>query len=104
MFAVVEIGTRQYKVAKNDQIEVEKLEGEAGKTFKFDKVLLISENDKDAKIGQPYISGASVEAKLVNQFLGDKIRVFKFIPKKRHQKTQGHRQNYTCIQITAIKA
>lgn len=104
MFAVVEIGGRQYKVTTNDQIEVELLEEEAGKSIKFNKVLIYAESDDKAKIGKPYISGASVEAKVLEHFKGEKIRVFKFIAKKRHSKAQGHRQNYTRLEITAINA
>ncbi len=104
MFAVVEIGGRQYKVTQNAIIDVELLETEAGKSMKFDKVLLVSENDKDANIGMPYVKGATVEAKVVKHFKGEKIIVFKFTPKKRFKKTQGHRQNYTQLEITAIKA
>ncbi len=104
MFAVVEIGGRQYKVTQNDKIDVELLETEEGKTMTFDKVLLVSDNDKDANIGMPYVKGASVEAKVVKHFKGEKIRVFKFTPKKRYKKTQGHRQNYTQLEITGITA
>ncbi len=105
MFAVVEIGGRQYKVVKDEVIEVEKLDSEAGKTIDFDKVLLISEEDgKDTRIGQPYVEGASVSAKVVENFKGEKIIVHKFIAKKRHSKTNGHRQTYTRLEITGIKA
>lgn len=103
MFAVVEIGGRQYKVAPKETIEVELLHEEPGKTVKFNKVLLVAESEAKAKIGQPYVEGASVSAKVVEHFKGEKIRVFKFIPKKRHSKAQGHRQNYTKLEITDIK-
>jgi len=102
MFAVVEIGGRQYKVTQNDKIQVELLDSEAGKSMKFDRVLLVSSDDKEANIGKPYIAGASVEATIVKHYKGEKIRVFKFTPKKRYKKTQGHRQNYTELEITAI--
>ena len=102
MFAVVEIGGRQYKVAAKDLVQVEKLDTEAGKDVSFDRILLIA-GDGDTKIGQPYLKEAKVEAKVVKHFKGDKIRVFKFIAKKRHQKTQGHRQNYTLLEIKEIK-
>lgn len=102
MFAVVEIGGRQYKVAPNEKIEVELQDAEAGKTMKFNTVLLVSQDDKEANIGMPYVKGASIEAKVVKHFKGEKIRVFKFTPKKRFKKTQGHRQNYTQLEITAI--
>jgi large subunit ribosomal protein L21 len=104
MFAVIEIGGRQYKVSPNEKIEVELLETEAGKTMKFDKVLLVSADDKAAEIGMPYLKGANVEAKVIEHFKGDKIRVFKFTPKKRYKKTQGHRQNYTRLEIVGINA
>lgn len=104
MFAVVEIGGRQYKVTPSEKIEVELLENEPGKTIEFNNVVLYAETDDKAKIGQPYVAGVSVEAKVLEHFRGEKIRVFKFIPKKRHSKAQGHRQNYTRLEITAIKA
>ncbi|MFC1751055.1 50S ribosomal protein L21 [Pseudomonadota bacterium] len=102
MFAVVEIGGKQYKVQQNEQIDVELLGEEAGKTVKFDTVILVS--DKDTKIGQPYVQGATVEAKVVEEVKGDKLRVFRMTPKKRFQRTQGHRQKYTRLEITNIKA
>jgi len=102
MFAVVEIGGRQYKVTPNEKIDVELQDAEAGKTMKFNTVLLVSQDDKDANIGMPYVKGATVEAKVVKHFKGEKIRVFKFTPKKRFKKTQGHRQNYTQLEIMAI--
>ena len=104
MFAVVEIGGRQYKVTPQTKIEVEKLPEDAGKNLTFKRVLLIGdEKGGDAKIGQPYVDGASVEAKVVGNVKGEKIRVFKFIAKKRHCKTQGHRQTYTQLEIVSIK-
>lgn len=104
MFAVVEIAGRQYKVAENDNIEVEKLDTEAGGSITFNRVLLLSdETGSEAKIGKPYLTGASVVAKVVEQFKGDKIVVHKFRAKKRYAKTQGHRQNYTRLEITSIK-
>ncbi len=105
MFAVVEIGGRQYKVTQNEKIQVELLETEAGKDIKLDRVLLLAdETGKETQIGQPYLKGVSVDAKVLKHYKGEKIRVFKFIAKKRHSKTQGHRQNYTQLEITAINA
>ena len=103
MFAVVEIGGRQYKVAKDEKIEVELIHEEPGKVIKFNKVLLVAESDSKAKIGQPYVTGACVTTKVLEHYRGEKIRVFKFIPKKRHSKAQGHRQNYTYLEITSIE-
>ena len=104
MFAVVEIAGKQYKVSPNEKIEVDHLNEEAGAKLKFNTVLMVAESDKDAKIGQPYVEGAVVEAKVVEDTKGEKIRVFKFIAKKRHSKAQGHRQQYTVIEITGISA
>ncbi len=103
MFAVVEIAGRQYKVSPKEQVEVDLLEAEPGKSLKFDKVLLVAESDSSAKIGKPYLAGAEVDAKVVEHFKGEKIRVFKFRPKKRYAKTRGHRQHYTRLEITGIK-
>ena len=102
MFAVVEIGGRQYRVTPNETIEVELLEAEAGKPITFKEVLMLAKSDTQAEIGKPYVNGASVEAKVVEHFRGEKIRVYKFTPKKRYRKTQGHRQNYTKLEITGI--
>jgi len=104
MFAVVEIGGRQYRVSPEKTIEVELLDASPGTNLKFNKVLLYAEANQQAKIGQPYLKNAEVAAKVVEHFKGDKIRVFKFIPKKRHSKTKGHRQKYTRLEITSIKA
>ncbi len=103
MFAVVEIGGKQLKVNEGDQIEVDRLPEEEGKTVKFDTVLLYGETDKSAKIGKPYVDGAFVEAKVLEHLKADKITVFKFIAKKRHHKTYGHRQPLTKLEITSIK-
>jgi len=103
MFAVIETGGKQYKVEVKSQIEVEKLDSEKGKSIKIDKVLLTSDKGK-TKVGTPYISGASVSAKVLEEKKGEKIRVFKMKPKKRYQRTIGHRQKYTVLEITDIKS
>lgn len=103
MFAVIEIGGSQHKVTQNQTIEVNRLDSEPGKTVTIDKVVLLADTDKSAKIGQPYVENASVEAKVIKHIRGEKIRVFKFTPKKRHMKTQGHRQDLTILEITQIK-
>lgn len=103
MFAVVEIGGKQFKVSKGEKITVNKLPEEEGKTIKFDTVMLLGESDDKAKIGQPYIDGATVEAKIIKHFKDDKIKVMKFTSKKRHQKTYGHRQPISEIEITSIE-
>lgn len=102
MFAVIETGGKQYKVTKGETLEIEKLEGKTGDTVKFDKVLLLGDAS-DTKIGTPVVSGAIVSGKIVEQKRGEKIVVFKMKPKKRYQKTQGHRQEITTVEIVEIK-
>mgnify|MGYP006417318361 FL=1 len=103
MFAVIETGGKQYKVEKGTQLEIEKLDEEAGKTVTFDQVLLISD-DKTTKIGTPIVPGAKVTGKILEQTRGEKILVFKKKAKKRYEKKQGHRQELTVIEITEVKA
>lgn len=102
MFAVIKTGGKQYKVEKGATLSVEKIDAKEGSTVKIDKVLLISDKDK-VEVGTPLVEGAYVEAKLVSADKGDKIRVFKMKAKKRYQKTQGHRQDLSRIEITDIK-
>lgn len=103
MFAIIETGGKQYKVEKGATVEVEKLAVEEGATITIDKVVLISDNN-DLKIGTPYISGAEVTAKVTGQIKGEKIRVYKMKAKEHYQRTAGHRQKYTTLEITDIKS
>jgi len=98
MYAVFVTGGKQYRVQANDEIYVEKLDGEQGNKITFDEVLAV-----DGKIGQPLVAGATVEAEIVKNGKAKKIIVFKFQSKKDHKKKQGHRQPYTKLKITAIK-
>ena len=101
MFAIIETGGKQYKVAKGETLDIERIDKKEGSSLSIEKVLLVS--DKDTKVGTPTVSGASVSAKIVAHKRGEKIVVFKMKPKKRYQKTQGHRQELTTIEITDIK-
>lgn len=104
MFVVVDIAGHQYKVAKGDKVRVNKLEAKEGEKVVLNTVLLTSADEgKTVKIGEPFVSGAQVEAKVLSHGRADKIRVFKMKPKKRYRKTQGHRQDYTELEITAVK-
>ncbi|HLG26041.1 MAG TPA: 50S ribosomal protein L21 [Candidatus Gracilibacteria bacterium] len=103
MFAIVEIGGSQFRVEEKETIEVDKMDAEPGAKVTLDRVVLLANSEKDAKIGQPYVEGASVEAKVVEHTLGEKIRVYKFTAKKRYRKTQGHRQQHTQLEIVGIK-
>jgi large subunit ribosomal protein L21 len=100
MFAIIETGGKQYLVKKGTKIQVEKLEGEAGSTLKFDKVLFTS-TGSDINLGKPFLTSV-VEGKIVKQARGEKIRVFKYRAKSKYRRTQGHRQHYTEIEITKI--
>lgn len=103
MFAIIETGGKQHKVENGTILEIEKLLEDKGKTVTFDKVLLISDGSS-TKIGTPFLEGASVTGKVVNQTKGDKIIVFKKKAKKRYERKQGHRQCITVVEITEIKA
>jgi len=94
MYAIIETGGKQYKVAENDVIHIEKIEGEEGSEVSFDKVLLVN-----GKVGNPYVKGAKVTGKILKQGRGKKIIVFKYKAKKNYHKKQGHRQAYTRVQI-----
>lgn len=103
MFVVVEIAGKQFKVSKGDVIEVPKLkDNKEGDKVKIDKVLLKSDGKK-TDIGTPYISGSSVELTIKEHGRGEKIRVFKKKPKKRYERTIGHRQSYTKVEVMAVK-
>jgi large subunit ribosomal protein L21 len=100
-FAVIKTGGKQYKVEVGTVLSVEKLDVNAGDKVKFDEVLLIS--DKDVKLGNPVIEGASVEAVVIDLVKGEKINGFKYKAKARYRKSYGHRQKYTKVEIKTIK-
>ena len=97
MFAVIKTGGKQYKVAENDVIRVEKLPGQAGDTVTLDQVLMI-----DDAVGAPLLAGASVTATVVEQTRGDKIIVFKKKRRQNYRRKKGHRQDLTVLRITGI--
>tara|TARA_B100001989_G_scaffold252511_1_gene234830 strand:- start:635 stop:964 length:330 start_codon:yes stop_codon:yes gene_type:complete len=103
MFAVVKTGGKQYKVQKDDKILVEKLEGKEGGKITLDEVLMLVDG-KTAKVGEPVVKGAKVEAKIVAQTRGPKITVFKKKRRQNYRRKKGHRQDLTMIQVTDIKA
>ena len=100
MFAIIKTGGKQYIVHPGDKIKIEKLDVAEGKEVVFSDVLLVA--DKDVQIGMPYVSGYKVKAKVLAQGRGKKIIVYKYKPKKRYHKKQGHRQAYTEIEILGI--
>ncbi|HEX3881696.1 MAG TPA: 50S ribosomal protein L21 [Stellaceae bacterium] len=103
MFAVIRTGGKQYKVAQNDLITVEKLAGEPGATIELGEVLMVGEG-ADVTTGAPLIDGASVSATLVEQRRGPKIIVFKKKRRQNYRRKNGHRQYETVLRITGITA
>ena len=102
MYAIVEIAGQQFKVEKDQQIFVHRLETEEGKKVDFDNVLLI-DNDGKINVGAPAIEGAKVSASVVRHLKGDKVIVFKKKRRKGYKKKNGHRQYLTEIKIENIK-
>lgn len=102
MFAIIKTGGKQYIVQPGDKIKVEKLETPEGKEVVFDRVLLVS--DKETAIGTPYLIDYIVKGKVLRQGKGKKIIVYKYKPKKRYHKKQGHRQLYAEVEILSISA
>lgn len=101
MYAIVEISGNQYRVNPEEKIFVPKLENEIGATVKFENVLLVA-NDKDIRIGTPFVNGASVSAKVLGHAKDEKVIVFKKKRRKGYRVKRGHRQQYTEIEITKI--
>jgi large subunit ribosomal protein L21 len=105
MYAVIKTGGKQYKVAQGDKLRIEKLPANVGDTVTFDEVLLVGGGEGSAlKIGLPLVKGAKVEAKVVAQDRTKKIVVFKFRRRKNYRRKNGHRQPFTALEITGIKA
>ena len=102
MFAVVNIGGKQFKVAENDRIVVPTLKGDVGTTVKFEDVLLLGD-EKTVKIGTPHIPGARVEATVLEHVAGPKVVVFKKKKRKGYRVKRGHKQHYTQVQISSIQ-
>ncbi len=101
MYAIVRIGGRQYQAEVGKTLVVEKLPYAVGEEVEFNEVLFINDEGRIA-VGQPLVEGASVKAEVVDQFKGKKIIVFKYKPKKRYRRKQGHRQQYTRLMVREI--
>mgnify|MGYP001558038083 CR=1 FL=1 len=100
-FAVIKTGGKQYKVAEGDTLTIEKLNHDGGEVV-FEQVLLMA--NEEVKVGRPLVSGAKVEARILEEGKGKKKKVFKYKSKTRQHKKKGHRQPYTKVQITKITA
>ncbi len=103
MYAVIKTGGKQYRVAPDDVITVERLEGEAGAAITLSDVLMVA-SDAGTKIGAPLVEGASVSATIVEQTRGDKVVIFKKRRRKHYRRKNGHRQDLTVLKITGIAA
>ena len=103
MYAVIKTGGKQYKVAAGEKIKIEQIAADLGQEITIDQVLAVG-SGADLKIGTPLVAGASVVATVVAHGRHDKVRIFKMRRRKHYQKRQGHRQNFTEIQIGAVNA
>jgi large subunit ribosomal protein L21 len=101
MYAVIKTGGKQYRVASGEKLKIDQLPAEIGAAIVLDQVLLVADGD-NLKMGRPLVTGASVQAKVLAQGRHDKVRIFKLRRRKHYQKHQGHRQNFTEIEITGI--
>ena len=103
MYAVIKTGGKQYRVARGEEVKVEKLPGEVGDQVMFDQVLLASDGEK-VQLGQPYIENSNVVGTITRQGKNRKIVVFKYKRRKGYRKKRGHRQPFTLVRIEDIKA
>jgi len=103
MFAVLKTGGKQYRVAKDDVIRIERLPGETGARVVFDQVLMLGEGDQ-ATAGKPFVEGASVAGTLVEQVLADKVIIFKKRRRHNYRRKRGHRQQLSVVRIDEILA
>lgn len=103
MYAVIKTGGKQYKVVTGEKIKIEQITADVGQEITIDQVLAVG-NGADLQVGTPLVAGASVVATVVAHGRHDKVRIFKMRRRKHYQKRQGHRQNFTEIQIGAVNA
>lgn len=103
MFAVIRTGGKQYRVAENDVIRVEKLDADAGSEVTFDQVLMVG-GEGDAKVGAPLVEGATVTGELVEQMRDKKVIIFKKRRRQNSRRKNGHRQHLSVVRITGISA
>ncbi|MFP4472336.1 MAG: 50S ribosomal protein L21 [Candidatus Omnitrophota bacterium] len=101
MYAIVQLGSKQYRVSEGDVIPVDHFKEEPGKSVTLDQVLLVG-GDKDVKVGQPAVKGASVQAEVVNDVMGEKLVVFKYRRRKDSALKKGHRSRMTALKIKKI--
>jgi len=102
MYAVIETGGKQYRVAQGDVIQVELLDAEAGSDVSFDQVLMLGKDGEAPKLGTPFISGGKVTGKVRRDGRTDKVFTFKLRRRKNYRRRAGHRQHFTEVEITGI--
>jgi large subunit ribosomal protein L21 len=100
MYAVVEINGKQYRAEQGKNLVVDRFSAAPGESVVFEKVVLLG--GEKAAVGTPYVTGAAVKATVNEETKGDKVVVFKYIPKRGYRKTQGHRQPYTVLTVNEI--
>lgn len=100
-YAIIKAGGVQYQVSEGQEIDIFRLDKEKGEAIIFDSVLLVKDDDK-VLVGQPIVKGAKVKGKVIDQILGDKIRIATYKAKSRYRKVKGHRDKYTRILIEKI--
>ena len=103
MYAVIQTGGKQYRVAEGDTLKVEKIVADEGASVELDKVLMVADGEK-VTVGKPYVEGGKVMATVKAHGRGDKVKIIKFRRRKHHLKRQGHRQWFTELKITGISA
>ena len=101
MYAVVKTGGKQYRVSAGEKLKIEQIPADIGAAIDLDQVLMVADGDA-VRMGAPLVSGASVKAKVLAQGRGEKVHIFKLRRRKHYRKSQGHRQNYTEIEILGI--
>lgn len=103
MYAVFRTGGKQYRARQGERVRIERLDAVVGDSVRFDEVLVVGEGGA-LKVGKPLVEGGNVEAKVIAQGLGDKVKIVKFRRRKHYLRQKGHRQPYTEIKVTGISA
>ena len=104
MYAIIKTGGKQYRVQKESIITIDLIDQDEGSNFETDQVLFVKSGENDYKVGTPFVAGSKVSGKVLNHFKDKKVVIFKMKRRKGYRKKQGHRQNYTRVQITDITA
>lgn len=101
MYAVIQTGGKQYRVSAGEKLRIERIAGDVGQEIVLDQVLLVADGEA-LKLGAPLVAGARIKARVLKHGRGEKVRIFKLNRRKHYRRSQGHRQNYTEIEILGI--